>query len=216
MKVYGASLSPFVRKVLVVLKIKGLPYEQELVFPGSPDPEYRKISPLGKIPALVDGDLVTPDSSIICEYLEEQYPEVSLMPSSTVDRAKARWFEEFADSKLAELCGGGIFYEKVVKPVLLQQETNEEKVENTITKKLPPIQDYLESQLPKEGFLFDKITTADISIATHFINAEYAGYQVDASKWPILAGFIDRVKAVPEMVDQLAEDQKTMKELFGS
>ena len=55
MKVHGAALSPFVRKVLVALELKGLDYEQEDTLPGTQTPEFLKLSPMGKIPAFEDG-----------------------------------------------------------------------------------------------------------------------------------------------------------------
>jgi glutathione S-transferase len=58
-----------VRKVRVVLAERGVPYDHEPVMPGNPDPEYRKMSPLGKIPAWRDGDRALSDSSVICQYL---------------------------------------------------------------------------------------------------------------------------------------------------
>ena len=57
MILHGASASPFVRKTLVALKIKGLPYEQIQQMPFTRDEEYRKLNPLGKIPTLQDGEV---------------------------------------------------------------------------------------------------------------------------------------------------------------
>ena len=56
LKLFGANVSPFVRKVKVVLAEKNLPFEQQQTAPFPPTAEYRKISPLGRIPAFQDGD----------------------------------------------------------------------------------------------------------------------------------------------------------------
>ncbi len=72
---YGAPLSPFVRKVRLLLAEKGLDYQLEAIAPFGQPAWYREISPLGRIPALRDGDLALADSSVICQYLEERYPE---------------------------------------------------------------------------------------------------------------------------------------------
>jgi glutathione S-transferase len=213
MKLYGVCLSPYVRKVGAVLELKGIQCEREDAFPGAVD---RSISPLGKIPALVDGSLSLADSSVICEYLEEQYPAVKTMPQGVADRARSRWLEEFADSKLGELCGGGIFFERVVKKMLRNEDCDEAKVQQTIDTLLPPVLDYLETQLPAEGFLFGAPGIADISVATHFVNAGYAGYAPDAGRWPKLAAFIERVKALPAMQKQLGLDASLMAAMGGS
>ena len=54
---YGAPLSPFVRKVRLLLAEKGLDYQLEAIAPFGQPAWYREISPLGRIPALRDGDL---------------------------------------------------------------------------------------------------------------------------------------------------------------
>ena len=56
--VYGTPLSPFVRKVMVALAEKAMPYDFELVVAINPTPEYKKISPLGKVPAFRDGESI--------------------------------------------------------------------------------------------------------------------------------------------------------------
>lgn len=210
MKVYGARLSPFVRKVLVVLELKGLGYEQVDVFPGMQTPEFLKISPLGKIPALEDEALQVSDSTVICEYLEERYPTVSTLPSSPQERATARWLEEYADTRLMELCGGGIYLERVVKPMFFKQPTDQAKVDKTINELMPPVLTYLESQAPKEGFLFGDFGRVDISVISPIINATYAGYVVDATKWPVLAAYVERVRAHPVVVKILQIEGKAM------
>jgi glutathione S-transferase len=57
MKVLGIPLSPYVRKVVAVLNAKGIDYELDPIMPGGDDPEFRAVSPLGKIPVLIDGFL---------------------------------------------------------------------------------------------------------------------------------------------------------------
>ncbi len=204
MKIHGVILSPFVRKVLAVAKLKGLDYENELVFPGNAEPQWLELSPLGKIPAFEDDQLRISDSSVICEYLEDRYPETSLRPASPAEKARSRWFEEYGDTRVVELCGGGIFFERFVKKAMGLGEPDEAKVSETIDVLLPPVQDYLEGQLPADGFLFGDLGIADISIVGPFINAEHAGYSVDSGRWPKLAAFIERVKghaAIAELVD---------------
>src|SRR5215470_15151125 len=77
----GGSVSPFVRKVRVVLGEKGLDYKHEQVNPFGPPPGWREISPLGRIPAFRDGDKVINDSSVICQYLERRFPKPALYPA---------------------------------------------------------------------------------------------------------------------------------------
>src|SRR5205807_1217235 len=96
--VYGANGSPFVRKVCVMLAEKGLTYEQEPVIPLNVSAEFKKLSPLGKIPAYRDGEATLSDSSIICAYLERKHPEPPLYPAEPFEYARALWFEEYGDT----------------------------------------------------------------------------------------------------------------------
>ena len=210
MKLYGSSLSPFVRKVAVVINLKALSCEREESGLGSLPPD---LSPLGKIPAFVDRDIKIADSSVICEYLEDAYPEVPVLPKSAANRARARWFEEFADTRLSELCGDGIFFERVVKKLLKGEDADEKRVSDTVERLKPPALDYLEREIPGEGFLFSTPGTADVSIATHFVNAGYAGYQPDAKRWPRVSHYIARVSALPAMQRQFAVEAAIMAQL---
>ena len=201
MILHGASGSPFVRKVQVALAVKGLPYEQIQQIPFTKDPAYRKINPLGKIPTLQDGDLTLCDSTVICEYLEDTYPQPALYPDNSVDKAQARWYEELGGTRVAELAAG-IFFQRFMRPMVLKQETDEQVVEKIIHKQLPPILDYLELQVPSQEFIFGGFMMADLSLMSPFINAAYAGYTIDSERWPNFAAFVARVKAYP-VVDQV-------------
>jgi len=199
--VYGASLSPFVRKVRVVLAEKGLKYEHDQVSPFQPPPNFLEISPLRRIPVLRDTDLpepnTLPDSSIICDYLEHKYPRPPLYPADPYQRGRALWFEEYADSVLAQACGLGLFFERVVKK-MLKQPTDENVVAATLKDKLPPLFGYLEREIGKRKFLVgEALSIADISICTMLVNFEHAGEKIDPARWPELARYVDEVHARP-------------------
>lgn len=192
-KIYGVHGSPFVRKVFVALDFKDIPYETVPTMPFSGDQEYRKINPLGKIPTLVDGDLTLGDSKVICRYLENAYPEPALYPSDAKALAMADWYEDLCGGPVAEMAAG-IFFQRFMRPFAFKQDPDEELVSNIIEKKLPPMLDYLEGQVPADGWVFGEFSMADLSIVSPFINAGYAGYEVDAARWPSVAGLISRVK----------------------
>src|ERR1700742_2760991 len=155
--VYGGTLSPFVRKVLIVLAEKGVEAENENINPFAPPPEFLAISPLKRIPVLRDTDVpepnTIPDSSAICDYLENKFPTPPLYPKDPFQRARALWFEEYADSLVAVTIGPGLFFEGVVKK-MMKKEANEELCKKTLHEKLPPVLDHLEKELgDKEYFV---------------------------------------------------------------
>ncbi|MGH6780560.1 MAG: glutathione S-transferase family protein [Sphingomonadaceae bacterium] len=192
MKIIGSYVSPYVRKVLACLALKGLSYEIDPITPFFGDDHFERMSPLRRIPVLVDGDVVLCDSSVICAYLDEAYPGYPLLPLNIRDRARARWLEEFADTRLGDVFIWGLFYQRVVHPAVWGEPGDAARVERTLAEDAPSALDYLEEQLPVEGFLFGDIGLADIAIAVFFRNAAYAGFTVDAGRWPRAASFLNR------------------------
>ena len=197
MKVIGSFVSPYVRKVLACMNLKGLSYEVDPITPFFGNDEFERLSPLRRIPVLINGDLALSDSSVICAYLDEAYPGHSLLPAGPKDRARARWLEEYSDTRLGDLFIWGLFYQKVVRPAVWSEQPDEERVAKTVGEALPRELDYLERELPRSGFLFGDIGLADVSIATFFRNGAYAGFEVDAGRWPTVAGFVERTLSHP-------------------
>jgi glutathione S-transferase len=197
--IIGSYVSPYVRKVLACLNLKGLDYEIDPITPFFGNDEYERKSPLRRIPVLVDGDFSICDSSVICAYLDDAYPERPLLPPYPKDRAKARWLEEYSDTRLGDVFIWGLFYQKVVRPAVWGEPGDEERVARTLAEELPKTLDYLEGELPADGFLFGDIGLADVAIASFFRNGAYAGFEPDAERWPITAAFVGRALAHPSI-----------------
>jgi glutathione S-transferase len=210
---HGASASPFVRKVRVALIEKGIPYEQVPVVPFPPansTPEFRRMSPLGKIPALSDGDFGISDSSVICAYLERTHPAPPLYPSDPQEYARALWFEEFADSRLLEAIGP-IFFQRVVRKLIFKQEPDEELVRKALDESLPPALDYLEGQLDGGEWLAGgRFSIADIAVASMLQQLRHAGAPVDAARWPRVAAWSERVLSRPSFKGCIAEEAQAL------
>lgn len=101
--VVGNPVSPYVRKVLAACAVKGVEVEIDPITPFFGDDAFEAISPLRRVPVWIEGDIVLNDSSVIVEYLEETRPGPSLWPADPANRARARWIEEYADTRLGEL-----------------------------------------------------------------------------------------------------------------
>jgi glutathione S-transferase len=191
--IIGSYVSPYVRKVLAAMNLKGLSYQVDPITPFFGNDEFERMSPLRRIPVLVDGDFSISDSTVICDYLDDAYPGHPLYPADPRKRARARWFEEYADTRLGELFIWSLFYQKVVRPLVWGEPADEERVATAQEKDIPAALDYLEAELPASGFLFGEIGVADIAIASFFRNAAYAGFETDAARWPRTAAFVARV-----------------------
>ena len=197
MIVYGASLSPFVRKVLAYGAEKGLELGHKPLGLGSDDPDFLASSPFRKIPGFSDGDFAISDSSAIIHYLEAKYPEPALIPAEPRARARTIWFDEFADTILCA-CGAKMFFNRIVAPRFLGREGDLETADKAEKEELPPILDYLERTLPENGWLVgDGITLADIAVATAFANFRHLGVTIDSDRYPKVSQFAERMLARP-------------------
>ena len=196
--VIGSFVSPYVRKVLACIELKGLDYEVDPITPFFGNDEFTALSPLRRIPVLIDGDFHCSDSSVICAYLDEAYGGHPLLPSRPRERARARWLEEYADSRLGDLFIWGLFYQRVVRKLVWREDPDEARVAKSLAE-APAALDYLEGESPERGFLFGKVGLADIAIASFFVNARYAGFEINAEQWPRLARLVDDVLDLPAL-----------------
>ncbi len=98
MKLDSRDLSNFASKSRIVIREKGLNVEMVAPPDGTGSAEYRKLNPLGKIPALqLDNGQVVAESETINEYLEDKFPEKPLLPGDAEGRARVRSFTRLND-----------------------------------------------------------------------------------------------------------------------
>jgi glutathione S-transferase len=116
---YYGSGSPYAWKVWYVLEHKSLPYElKRLHFSVAElrSPAFLAINPRGKVPAIVDEEVTLYESNAIVEYLEERYPERSVLGSSNVLRARSRRIAAEVDHYLYPL-QRELFVQTLFRPV---------------------------------------------------------------------------------------------------
>jgi glutathione S-transferase len=210
MIIYGSTMSPFVRKVLALAAELGVAVEAKQVGLGSQDPEFRAASPFGKIPALRDGDFTLADSSAIAHYLLALVPAPALLPVAPQARATTIWFDEFADTILTA-AAGKMFFNRVVAPRFLKQPGDQAAGDKAEAEELPPALAYLERVLPDSGHLVeDRLTLADIAVASPFANLSHAGYRVDPGVYPRVAAFAGTMLARPAFADLIAREIRAL------
>jgi glutathione S-transferase len=210
-QILGANASPFVRKVRAFCAEKGIPYELVPINPFSPPPDWREKSPLGRIPALEHDGRIVNDSSVICAYLERLHPEPALFPKDPYDYARAAWLEEYVDGAMTPIGGPKVFQPVVLRPLLSQKPAEPaaiEAAEKTVTEELGPLFAYLEAQLGAgDFFVGNRLTIADLAVATIFVNLRHAGFPPDRAKLPKLAAFIERMHARPSFKACIEEEK---------
>ncbi len=150
--IVGSYLSPYVRKVLVCLEIKGIAYEVDHIVPFFGDDRFSRLSPLRRIPVLVDGDLVLSDSSVICQYIEDKQPAPALLPADIRDRARARWLEEFADTRMGDVFIWRLFNQIAIRPSVWGEKGDRALVDRTLKEDVPAVLDYLEVRRRRRVF----------------------------------------------------------------
>lgn len=209
MILYGSSLSPYVRKVIAFAAEKGIELDVRRTgdAPGQHCPEFIAASPLRKMPALVDGDYMLPDSSAIVQYLEALQPQPNLIPTDPRARGKAIWFDEYGDTILMG-AGGKVFFNRVVCPRFLGRAGDDDVADAAERDEFPPIFAYLESVIPESGYLVeDRLTLADLAVASPMANLPYMRMSIDGEAYPRLAKYVDRILSRPSFADTIARER---------
>lgn len=198
-RIIGNPLSPFARKVLAVLEHKQIQWEMDPLVPFYGDDRFTRLSPARRIPVLVDDLVTVPDSSVICQYLEERYPRPRLYPEDMALRARARWLEEYADTHVAHILIWKYWNERILKPFVWNKEPDKELLERLVRQDIPHLLEVLEEMVPEEEGFFcgPEPCIADLSIATQFRNALLAGYELDVVGFPRIGSLITRMLAYP-------------------
>jgi glutathione S-transferase len=213
--VYGAALSPFVRKLRVVLREKNLPYEHVHIDPAKKPDYFLQLSPLGRIPVLKDGDLVLADSGVICTYLDTKHPQTALRPTDPAALAQVLWFEKFADYELAPLMTFTVFRQRVLAS-LRGGQPDESAVATALNVKLPPLLDYLEKAIGNADYIAgNAFSVADIAIAVQVANLGYGGEKIDATRWPQLARYVAGIQQRPSLKPLIEEEVQLIEKIRG-
>ncbi|MDC9721095.1 MAG: glutathione S-transferase family protein [Gammaproteobacteria bacterium] len=216
---HGAPLSPFVRKVMYLLASTNTDYKLKVVAPGSMPDEFVNISPLKRIPVLQENDWYQPDSSIVCNYLIEtlDHPALGqLIPSNAKARAQVRWLEKFADYELAPWLTFVVFRERILRPIY-NKTTDETSVQKALHKNIPPLFDYLSTQLGNQTyFMGDVLTLGDIAITSQMVSFMHGGEVIDDQRWPKLSSYFKHMMQQPIWQALVTREQVTLNKILAA
>jgi glutathione S-transferase len=167
-KLYDFLPCPFGQKVRIVLAEKGLSYELvqiDLTQGEHRKPDFLRLNPFGRVPVLVDEDTTVYDSTIIAEYLEDEYPEPPLLPAvgSSALRARARTWEDFADSSFTPQVGQ--LMGELGKPEHERDPARLQRVQTLIGRAL----DFVNHELQGQEFLASQFSVADIGFVPRLV-----------------------------------------------
>ena len=216
LKVYGVPISVHTRKVIVASKLKRLPIELVPVVPVAPDgtpPNWRELSPTGKIPVLQEGDFTLADSAAICTYLERLQPQPSLYPRDARAHAQALSLEQYAGNTVFNTVVHTLFHETFVHPRIKQIPTNAARVDEVLTHTVPEVFGYLDSVADADFMVEPTLSVASIAIASNLVTMQYIGFALERARFPKLAALFDRVVRQPAFVEALQAEQPVVQQM---
>jgi glutathione S-transferase len=197
MKLYDFLPCPFGQKVRIVLAEKSLTYELNQIDLSQGDqrrPEFRRLNPFARVPVLLDEDTAIYDSTIIIEYLEDEYPEPPVLPSvgSSALRARARMFEDFADTLFTPQVG-----QLMAEAARPEGERDQARVQG-LQRRIEQALDYVNHELNGQQFLAGDFSIADIAFAPRALVLNGLGIEVAANR-PNVDGWIKRMLERPSI-----------------
>jgi len=181
MKLYDFLPCPFGQKVRIVLAEKGLSYELvqiDLTQSEQRRPEFRRLNPFGRVPVLVDEDITVYDSTIIAEYLEDEYPEPPLLPAigSSALRAQARTWEDIADTSFTVQVG-----QLMTEMGKAESDRDSNKIQR-LQQWIEQMLSFLNHQLQAQDFLASQFSVADIGFVPRLLVLKELGVDPAANR----------------------------------
>ncbi len=167
-KLYDFLPCPFGQKIRIILAEKGLSYELvQIDFAQGEQrkPDFLRLNPFGRVPVLVDEDTTVYDSTIIAEYLEDEYPEPPLLPAvgASALRARARTWEDFADTSFTPQVGQ--LMGEMGKPEGDRDPARLQRIHRSIERAL----DFLNHELQGQEYLAQQFSIADIGFVPRLV-----------------------------------------------
>lgn len=194
MKLFCFPRSGNSREVKIVLAEKNVPYESVNVH-GDPSvkesPEFKKASPQGKVPAIIDGDVYMSEAFLINQYLDKKYPSPTLMPADSAKRAEIEAFVKKIDKSMV-LNIGLLVIECLLKPKEQQREEVKEKKRAEIAEALKEIDRMLEGK----EYLFGGFSLADVAVTPHIAALPILGSRI-APELKNATAWFERIKKRP-------------------
>jgi glutathione S-transferase len=194
-KFYDFKSSPNCQRVKVVLEEKKLPYETipiDLRKKEQKAPEYLKINPYGKVPALIDGDTTLYESCIINEYLNEKYPNPPLMPADAGKRAEARILIDYGLTQMDAA------YQKLRMELMKDEKEQDKGVIESAKAELKKLLQRFETEIGDQPYLVGEFSLVDAALIPRFTRLEGFGVLPDSSL-PRLGRYLQRMKERPSV-----------------
>ena len=215
---YHSLMSPFARKVRIVLAEKNLDFTMKAEKVGERRPEFLALNPAGEVPVLIEPDsTVLAGCDAIVEYLDEVYREKLLIGINPPDRAEVRRLVAWFDGKMYREVTENLLGEKMMKRLIKQGQPNSQAIRAGHAN-LPHHLDYIGYLVDRRRWLAgDHFSVADITAAAQLSTLDYLGdvpwdHHEPAREWyarvksrpsfrPILADHVPGLPPPPHYAD---------------
>jgi glutathione S-transferase len=198
LRLYDHPFSPYAQKVKIALREKGQPFEAPLpqgIGAGAAAGEFTEANPRAEVPALIDGEVMLFDSTIILEYIEDKWPTPPLLPASPADRARVRMIEEVMDTHYEPInwgLGEVRAFKRATGPLA-------EAIERRAGEQTQGFFRWLETQLgDRPWFNGDDFGWGDLSVVPYLNGSRGHGHVVPAGTR--LAAWLERVNQRPSVM----------------
>ena len=203
-RLFHVPLSPFCRKVRLVLAEKKIDVELVEERYWEADPDFMRRNPAGKVPILKMNGRTMPDSMAICEYLEEKYPNPPLMPQSPEGRYEVRRLVAWFDDKFHHEVTSKLLYERVNRKLMKSGYPVAANVKSG-SKAIKYHLDYMAWLLDRRRWLAgDAMTLADFAAAAHLSALDYTS-DVDWNRHEVVKDWYAKIKSRPAFRSLLAD-----------
>ncbi len=194
-KLYDFKSSPNCQRVKIVLAEKNLPYEIvpiDLRAQEQKTPDYLKLNPYGKVPVLTDDGTVLYESCIINEYLDEKYPNPSLLPKEPGKKAKARILIDYGMAHFDSP------YQKLRMELMKEPKDQNQQAIDSAKADLKRLLKRFEDEIGDQQYLLGDFSLVDADLLPRFTRLEGFGALPDPSL-PRLGKYLERMKSRPSV-----------------
>jgi glutathione S-transferase len=203
-RLFHVPLSPFCRKVRLVLAEKKIEVELVEERYWEKSQEFMRRNPAGKVPVLRMGSMTLTESTPICEYIEEAHPQPQLIPTERSARYEVRRLVAWFDDKFHSEVTSNLLYERVNKKVMGQGYPDSKNVK-TGAQRIKFHLDYLGWLLDQRRWLAgDVMTLADFAAAAHLSALDYIS-DVDWDRNAAVKDWYAKIKSRPAFRSILAD-----------
>lgn len=210
MTLYDNAISPFARKVRMVLDWKGLPYE---TIDGLDKRNHDKLAAVNgrvEVPTLVDGGVTVVNSADIVAYLEHKYPTKPVYPADPAKRVRARAWERCADTVVDAILVNLSYWLLNVRPDAIPAGLKEKAQSD-----LDRIYAALEAELAGRDFVCGEFSIADIALFPHLVSVQIMNVPYSPAAHPNLAAWMKRLRGVEAVKGDMNRARAFMANLAG-